>query len=43
MLKVKQIFLKYFYEYFHDSLNIVVVLTPDCEFFSANCPLTFKE
>ena len=33
-------------KYFHDSLNIVVILAPGCEFFSAKCvefPLTFTE
>ena len=33
-------------KYFHDSLNIVVILAPDREFFSAKCvrfPLTFME
>ena len=34
-------------KYFHDNLNIfVVVLPPGCEFLSAKCvqfPLTFKE
>ena len=32
--------------YFHDSLNIVVILAPGQEFFSAKCvqfPLTFTE
>ena len=31
---------------FHDSLNIVVILAPCCEFCSAECtrfPVTFKE
>ena len=33
------------FKHFHDSLNIVVILTPRCEFFSAKCAqfiLTFK-
>ena len=33
-------------KYFHDSLNIVVILVPGREFFSPECeqfPLTFKE
>ena len=50
MLKAKQMFLNVFMiirlKYFHDSLNIVVILAPDYEFFSAKCvqfPLTFTE
>ena len=34
------------FKYFHDSLNIEVILTPGCEFFSTKCaqfPLTFTE
>ena len=33
-------------KYFHDSLNIVVILGPDCELFSTKCAqfhLTFTE
>ena len=33
-------------KYFHDSLNIVVILAPGCEFFSTKCahfPLIFME
>ena len=33
-------------EYFYDSLNIIMILAPDCEFFSAKVSdfsLTFKE
>ena len=33
-------------KYFHDNLNIVVILAPGCEFFTAKCiqfPLTFTE
>ena len=33
-------------KYFHDSLNIVVIVAPGCEFFSVKCgqvPLTFTE
>ena len=44
-LKAKQMFLKCFYDhaikYFHDGLNIVVFLSPGCEFFSAKCPQFF--
>ena len=32
-------------KYFHDSLSLVVILAPGCEFFSAKCaqfPLAFK-
>ena len=50
LLKVKQMFLKSFYdnttEVFYDIINIVVILAPSREFFSANCdqfPLTFTE
>ena len=34
------------FKYFHDSVNIVLILAPGCEFFSAKCvlfPLTFAE
>ena len=50
MIKAKQMFLKCFMivrlKYFYDSLNIVVILAPDCECFSTKCvqfPLTFTE
>ena len=50
MLKAKQMFLKSFYEkilkYFHDSLNVVVILAPGPEFFCHKCalfPLSFTE
>ena len=47
LLKAKQMSLKCFYDkYFHDSLNVVVILAPCNEFFFAECaqfPLTFKE
>ena len=52
MLKENQMFLKCFYgktntiKYFHDSLNIVLILAPGCEFFWAKCVqflLTFTE
>ena len=45
-LKVKQMFLKCFYDNTIDSLNIVVILAPGHEFFSTKCaqfPLTFLE
>ena len=35
-----------FFKHFHDSLSIVVILAPGCEFFSAKCAqlqLTFTE
>ena len=50
MLKAKHMFLKCFYDKtiknFPYNLNIVVILTPGCEFFSAKCaqfPLIFTE
>ena len=46
LLKAKQMSLKCFYKYFHDSLNVVVILAHCNEFFFAECaqfPLTFKE
>ena len=50
LLKVKQMFLNVFMvirlKYFHDSLNIVVILAPGPELFlakSAQFPLTFTE
>ena len=50
MLKEKQMFLNVFmiirFKYFRDSLNIVLILAPACEFFSAKSdqfPLTFTE
>ena len=42
----KNIFIKIRLKYFHGSLNIVVILCPVCEFFSAKCvqfPLAFTE
>ena len=49
MLKVKEMFLKCFMikrlKYFHDSLNIAVILAPGCEFFFTKCaqfPLTLR-
>ena len=49
MLKAKQIFLNIFMtiqlKYFHDSLNIVVILDSGREFFSTNFslrPISFK-
>ena len=42
MLKTKQIFSKCFYDntikkFFHGSLNMVVILAPDCNFFTVKC------
>ena len=54
MLKASQMFLKWFYgkakiwlKYFHDSLNIALILAPGRKFFGAKyvvqLPLTFTE
>ena len=50
MLKTKHVFQKCFYyntvKNFHDSLNIVLILAPGREFFSAKCvkfPLKIME
>ena len=39
----KNIFIKIRLKYFHDSLNIVVILCPVCEFFSAKCVQSNEE
>ena len=34
------------FKHFHDGLNFVLILAPDCDFFSAKCvkfPSTFTE
>ena len=50
MLKGKQMLLNIFmliqFEHFHDSLNLVMILAPDCEFFypkRTQFPLTFTK
>ena len=51
MLEAKQMFLKCFYDitilrHFHGSVNIVLILVPGNEFYSAKCAqflLTFAE
>ena len=50
LLKLKQMALKFFkiiqLKYFHDSLNVAVILTPDHELFSGKCaqfPLAFTD
>ena len=46
MLKAKYDFMIIRLKYFYDRLNVVVILAPAREFFSAKCaqlPLTFTE